>query len=161
MREAHSSPLRLLLLFLITTTVLAGCGNHSSNSGQDSVAIQTFDYLAPSRESVLRVRRCILGRFKLRIATKRSWRFRIGGVLPVDEVGFVLLPGGGVVSVWLAASAKEAKRVALVANRRNRKVSIGTGQNDAVAHGRGITAIAIRPAARHPKDVEALYKCLE
>lgn len=122
--------------------------------------IQTLDYPAPPARDVAKIRGCLIGEgIKLRAATRAGWSFRIAGVLPADEIGFVEL-GGGVVSVWFAASKEEAKHVAVLANTHNRQ-AVGTALNGAKIHGQGITAIAVHPPLRRPADVQPLYRCLE
>jgi hypothetical protein len=146
---------------LALVTAATGCGaSDGKASEREPVIIQEANYPAPPVAVLRKVRRCLVDAgVDLRMKTKKGWNFRIVGVLPADEIGFGELPGGGVVNLWVTVSPKEAKRVAEVANRRNRGTAIGTGRNDAEAHGSGVAALSVTPTV--PRGAEAdVYPCL-
>jgi hypothetical protein len=96
----------------------------------------------------------------IRARTKAGWKFGIEGILPAEEIGFVELPSGGVVYIWLAPSVGAAKRIAATANRHNRNGS-GSVRNDAVARGKGVTTASVSPHVENYAEVRLIGHCLD
>lgn len=128
----------------------------------DRMIVESLDFPAAPATARLGLGRC-LHHAKLMPSDKGkpAWVFRVGGILRAEEVGFVELRRGGVAYIWLAASKRQARRAARIANQQNLKSNIGTNIHNARAHGRGIVALSVTPKIRDPKEVEAIYHCLK
>jgi hypothetical protein len=142
---------------LVCIVGLAGCGG---GHDVEKVKLEEVGYAAPNNRSKLQVRRC-LARSGMTISKKgrSSWRFRIVGVLPADELGFVEFPDKSAMYVWWTISLAEAKRVAKVANAHH-SLNIGTSRNRAIAHGRGVSTLAVSPMPRDESTTQIAYRCL-
>jgi hypothetical protein len=160
MKHCISKCSGILLLFALAFGLFAsGCG--AADHGEEAVVIQETGYSPPTALAVRQLRQCLVHHgLHLRKRAKAGWESPITGVLPAEEVGFVVLPGGGAVDLWLTRSPREAERVSRLANQHYRRKGVGNSENDAQAHGSGVTTVVVTEAlpVRHG-ELAKVYRC--
>ena len=161
--SAISVRLGSVVTIIAMLTVFASCGDDQPNRFKDQgdSIIESLDYVPPTAESKRKLLRCLArGGVSLYSRTRSGWRFHFPGILPAAEVGFAVLPSGGVMDLWLAVSRGAAKRAASLVNRRIKRNGQWQGHG-VMARGKGIADVAIVPAPKVSSETHAIYACLE